>query len=123
MDQIEAARSFLKGRGWLAETPARFADALLARCALRTATRGEIVYRLGEAPDGLRGGVSGGFAFEIAPHERGPNFAHLFRPGFRFGEAELFDGRPKIATIAVVESAAAGGGLDAAKARPPSAKR
>jgi len=64
------------------------------------AVRGEIVYRLGEAPDGLRGVVSGGFAFEIAPHERGPNFAHLFRPGFWFGEAEMFDGRPKIATIA-----------------------
>ena len=58
-----------------------------------------MLYRIGDAPDGLFGVLSGGFAFEVAPHERGPTFVHLFHTGAWFGEAELFDGRPRIATI------------------------
>ena len=96
---INEGRAFLKRRGWLSGTPARFADALLARCRLAAAERGEAVYRIGAPYDGLFGIVSGGFAFEIAPYERGPNLAHFFRPGFWFGEAESFDARPQIATI------------------------
>lgn len=98
-DGIMEARAFLKRRGWLRGTPSRFADALLMRCQLRSAERGETVYRIGAPYDGLFGVVSGGFAFEIAPYERGPNLAHFFRPGFWFGEAESFDSRQQIATI------------------------
>ncbi|MFD0979675.1 Crp/Fnr family transcriptional regulator [Tropicimonas aquimaris] len=97
--KIDEARVFLKRRGWLSGTPSRFADALLARCQLRSAERGVAVYRIGAPYDGLYGVVSGGFAFEIAPYERGPSLAHFFRPGFWFGEAEIFDARPQIATI------------------------
>lgn len=97
--RIGDARAFLRRRGWLSGTPPRFADALLARCQMGSAERGAAVYRIGAPYDGLRGIVSGGFAFEIAPYERGPNLAHVFRPGFWFGEAESFDARPQIATI------------------------
>lgn len=85
--------------GWLAETPAPFADKVLRRCRIASIERGNCAYRLGEATDGLRGIVSGGFAFDIAMHERGPHLAHMFRPGFWFGELELFAGIPKIASI------------------------
>ena len=95
----DEARAFLKRRGWLSGTPSRFADALLARCQLGSAKRGAAVYRIGSPYDGLRGVVSGGFAFEIAPFERGPNLSHFLRPGFWFGDAESFDARPQIATI------------------------
>ena len=54
---------------------------------------------MGEEPDGLRGVVSGGFAFDVAMHERGPHLAHAFRPGSWFGELELFAGIPKISSI------------------------
>ena len=54
---------------------------------------------MGEETDGLRGVVSGGFAFTIAIHERGPHLAHAFRPGSWFGELELFAGIPKISSI------------------------
>ena len=96
---LKKARSYLKQHGWLANTPSAFADALLARCTFGTAERGQCPYQLGNPTDGLRGIVSGGFAFEIAPHERGPHLAHIFRPGFWFGELELFAGVPKIAMI------------------------
>lgn len=97
--KVDEARAFLMRRGWLRGTPPRFADALLSRCQLRSAESGVAVYRIGAPCDGLYGVVSGGFAFEIAPYERGPNLAHFFRPGFWFGEAEIFDAQPQIATI------------------------
>jgi CRP-like cAMP-binding protein len=96
---IEEARRFLKRTGWLAVTPAPFADALLTRCTLREVQRGDVVYRLGDPPDGLYGVISGALRFEIAPYERGPNITHIASPGFWFGEGELFDGRPRIGSF------------------------
>jgi CRP-like cAMP-binding protein len=101
---IIEARAFLKRQGWLSGTPPHFADALLAQCEMGSVERGTAVYRIGAQYDGLYGVVSGGFAFEIAPYERGPNLAHFFRPGFWFGDSESFDARPQIATIVATRS-------------------
>jgi CRP/FNR family transcriptional regulator, cyclic AMP receptor protein len=98
-DEVHTARCFLKQTGWLAETPPSFADKLLARCSLVSVDRRERVYQIGDEPDGLYGVVAGGFAFEMAPHERGPHLAHIFRPGFWFGDGEQFAVVPRIATI------------------------
>ncbi len=98
-DEFAAARRFLKSTGWLAETPASFADKLLARCVLLSVDRGYRAYRIGQQPDGLRGIVSGGFGFEMAPHERGPHIAHVFRPGSWFGELEQFAEMPAVSSI------------------------
>lgn len=98
-DEIAAAGRFLRSTGWLAATPASFANNLLARCVLLSVERGYRAYRIGQQPDGLRGIVSGGFAFEIAPHERGPHLAHVFRPGSWFGELEQFAGIPTVSSI------------------------
>ena len=35
----------------------------------------------GDAPDGLWAVVDGGLSLEIAPYERGPNYAHLLHKG------------------------------------------
>ena len=94
---IEASPLF--ARGWLAQAPAALRDQLLSLARIRDVARHDVVYRIGDTPDGLFGVLSGGFAFEVAPHERGPTFVHLFHAGAWFGEAELFDGRPRIATI------------------------
>jgi CRP/FNR family cyclic AMP-dependent transcriptional regulator len=96
---IQEAKNYLKQHGWLADTPASFADNLLRRCQISSLARGATPFRMGEQPDGLRGVVAGGFAFEIAIHERGPHLAHVFRPGFWFGELEQFAGIPKISSI------------------------
>lgn len=97
--EIDEARSFLRQHGWLASTPAAFADTLLSHSTLQAVERGECVYELGEQPDGLYGVFSGSFAIEIAPHEKGPNLAHVTGPGFWFGEGELFDRRPRFASF------------------------
>jgi CRP-like cAMP-binding protein len=94
---IEASPLF--ARGWLAQAPAALRNELRARARIRDVARHDVLYRIGDAPDGLFGVLSGGFAFEVAPHERGPTFVHLFHVGAWFGEAELFDGRPRVATI------------------------
>jgi CRP/FNR family cyclic AMP-dependent transcriptional regulator len=97
--ELDGARRFLKQCGWLANTPASFADALLSQCSLDAVQRGDCVYQLGDPPDGLYGVISGALRFEIAPHERGPNITHIMSPGFWFGEGELFDGRPRIGSF------------------------
>jgi CRP/FNR family transcriptional regulator, cyclic AMP receptor protein len=103
---IDQAKRFLREHGWLSETPAEFADALLARSTLKTAKRREVIYRIADPLDGLRGMVSGGIAVEIATNETGPNLVHIFRSGAWIGEAEQFDGRPRMVTlIATCDSA------------------
>jgi CRP/FNR family cyclic AMP-dependent transcriptional regulator len=99
MIAIQDARNYLQRYGWLADTHASFANKLLRRCQMTSLPRGSTPFRMGEEPDGLRGIVSGGFAFDIAMHERGPHLAHVFRPGAWFGELELFGGIPKISSI------------------------
>jgi CRP/FNR family cyclic AMP-dependent transcriptional regulator len=96
---VEQAKRFLRGHGWLAETPSEFADALLSRATLKAAKRREIIYRIADPLDGLRGVVSGGIAVEIAPNETGPNLVHIFRSGAWIGEAEQFDRRPRMVTM------------------------
>jgi len=96
---LDQAKGFLRGHGWLTETPGEFADALLSRSTLKAAKRREVIYRIGDPLDGLRGIVSGGLAVEIAPNETGPNLAHIFRSGAWIGEAEQFDRRPRMVTM------------------------
>jgi CRP-like cAMP-binding protein len=96
---IDQAKRFLREHGWLSETPAEFADALLARSTLKTVKRREVIYRIADPLDGLRGMVSGGIAVEIAPNETGPNLLHIFRSGAWIGEAEQFDRRPRMVTM------------------------
>ena len=103
---VDEAKRFLREHGWLSEAPADFADAILARSTLKKAKRREVIYRVADPLDGLRGMVSGGIAVEIATNETGPNLAHIFRSGAWIGEAEQFDGRPRMVTmIATCDSA------------------
>jgi CRP/FNR family cyclic AMP-dependent transcriptional regulator len=89
---LEKARDFLRGQGWLEHTSPAFRDALLAEGVLRSFGRGDVVMRHGDAPNGLWVVVQGGLSLEIAPYEHGPNFAHMLRPGFWFGEMECLTG-------------------------------
>jgi len=43
--------------------------------------------------------VSGSFAIDMAPHERGPNLTHTFRPGAWIGASALLKRRPRHATV------------------------
>ena len=85
--------------GWLSGVPAEFGRELVSLGALRKANTGEYVHRAGDRQDGLRGIVSGAFAIEMAPFERGPNLIHLFRSGDWMGEVELIKGLPNVVSV------------------------
>lgn len=82
-------RAYLMVHGWLIDTPESFRLALLAEASPQRYERGAFIYREGDPTGGLFGLVDGAVGFEIAPYERGPNFAHVFRPGSWFGEMEI----------------------------------
>jgi len=89
----------LRRQGWLSGVPDEFGRELVSRGTLRKAGTGEYVHRAGNPQDGLRGIVSGAFAIEMAPFERGPNLLHLFRPGDWMGEIELIKGLPNVVSV------------------------
>jgi CRP/FNR family transcriptional regulator, cyclic AMP receptor protein len=89
----------LRRRGWLSGVPDEFGRDLVSRGAPREADTGEYVHRAGNPQDGLRGIVSGAFAIEMAPFERGPNLLHLFRPGDWMGEIEMIKGLPNVVSV------------------------
>jgi CRP-like cAMP-binding protein len=87
IDSIDAAREILRRRGWLKDMPPVLREKLLARCRLLPPfERGQYLLRFGDKPDGIYGIVSGGFSFQIAPHEQGPQTVHLYRSGAWVGE-------------------------------------
>jgi len=98
MEYAEACR-FLSSRSWLSLTPASIREAVLERCTLQDIERGRHVCTIGRPLSGLWGVVTGGFALEFATDENGPHFAHSFRPGTWFGEAEVFERRSQVVTI------------------------
>ena len=95
--EIDAALDLVSRRGWLSQTPRAFRNALLARVHLQTFTEGEIIYEAGDPPGGIYGVVSGAVRISFVPRERGPVFAHYFRPGSWFGEAAALSRQPRMA--------------------------
>ncbi|MDW3221619.1 MAG: Crp/Fnr family transcriptional regulator [Paracoccaceae bacterium] len=93
------ARTYLYTNGWLADRKGDFASEILELATFHEAEAGEVIYTYGQFTDGLYGVVSGLFAYSIAPNERGPHTLFLFRPGFWFGEMEIFDNREKTGSI------------------------
>ena len=89
----------LSCEGWLSGVPVEFGRELVSLGELRKANTGEYVHRAGNPQDGLRGIVSGAFAIEMAPFERGPNLIHLFRSGDWMGEIELIKGLPNVVSV------------------------
>lgn len=99
MQQLEQARDFLESAGWLAKRPSPFRKVLLSRCRLHILEKGSVVYRIGDAPDGIYGVASGRLAVEMAPNEQGPHLVHSFRPGSWFGEAAFFGDGSRLVTV------------------------
>ena len=89
----------LSRKGWLSSVPAEFGKELVSRGSLRKVGTGEYVHRTDDPRDGLRGIISGAFAIEMAPFERGPNLLHLFRSGDWMGEIELIMGLPNVVSV------------------------
>ncbi|WP_157961618.1 Crp/Fnr family transcriptional regulator [Acuticoccus kandeliae] len=99
MRDLERARDFLRQNSWSAGIPEPLREAFLQEGMLRQFERDVAVYRQGDPTNGLYGVVEGGIAFQIAPYEKGPNFAHYIRPGFWFGEMEILGDCPRHYTL------------------------
>ncbi len=90
-------RALLKG--WLGHTPPTFNNKLLERCERIEASQGHYVYTVGEATSVLWGVAKGQVHLNIATHEHGPRFGHVFGPGAWFGDYELITGSPRILEV------------------------
>lgn len=89
----------IRYHGWLHAVPEELRRAILTRCHQKTAAAGDVIYRMGDPPEGLYGVVSGAFYFESAPVERGPQLVHSWTAGTWCGEAEIFNPRPRLGTM------------------------
>jgi CRP/FNR family cyclic AMP-dependent transcriptional regulator len=95
MLSVDAAHNIVLRQGWLSQTPQPFQQAVLDRCFLQEFETGATIFMLGDLSGGMFGLVTGGLSVSIAPGERGPYFAHFFRPGTWFGEGPAISGQPR----------------------------
>jgi CRP-like cAMP-binding protein len=94
----------IRYHGWLNYISDELRQAVLDRCPVRSAAAGDIVFRIHDPSDGVYGVVSGAFAFEVAPAERGPQLVHTFTAGTWVGEAEIFTNRARLGTLVALRS-------------------
>ena len=84
--------------GWLESLSPEERQSVLSRMKRTVLEEGHVLHRIGDAPDGLYGVLGGAVSYQVAPTERGPQLIHTFTAGTWTGEAELFDGRPRLGT-------------------------
>jgi CRP-like cAMP-binding protein len=94
----------IRYHGWLNYISEELRQAVLERCHVRSAAAGDIIFRIGDPSDGVYGVVSGAFAFEVAPIERGPQLVHAFTAGTWVGEAEIFTNRARLGTLVALRA-------------------
>jgi len=82
--------------GWLSRRPAEFRDALISRCRLRRYRAGETVYREGDPSHAIFGLVSGRWLVKVPPAD---TTIALAQPGYWIGEAGIFRGAERAATV------------------------
>jgi CRP/FNR family transcriptional regulator, cyclic AMP receptor protein len=88
--------------GWLAllEPPTR--AKVLDACTMRKSDRGKVLYRVGDAPDGLYGLISGSIRLDTVQSDHGPTMLNIFHAGSWLGEVEMFSRIPRITTMIVL---------------------
>jgi CRP/FNR family transcriptional regulator, cyclic AMP receptor protein len=96
---MESAHEVMSQQGWLSQTPQAFRHAVLEKSTLQIFEAGAPIYETGDTSGSLYGLVSGGVFVSLATGERGPYFAHFFRPGEWFGEGPIIWGRPRMVGI------------------------
>src|SRR6478736_3776958 len=97
MTRLSEARRIASSQGWLADAPPAFRHAVLDRCSLKEFGAGETIYMAGDRPGGMYALITGGLFVTITTGERGPNFAHYFRPLTWFSEGPGITGGPRLA--------------------------
>jgi CRP/FNR family transcriptional regulator, cyclic AMP receptor protein len=95
MASISAEHDVVLQRGWLSDMPSSFQRSVLDRCLQQMFSSGQLIYSVGDSPDGIYGLVSGGVGISVAPRKGGRYIAQYAKPGSWFGEAALITGEQR----------------------------
>lgn len=100
MEDASIQREFMEKAvlvsGWLSLMPPAFQQDVLNRSHLIRHQAGEFVYRIGDAPGGIYGLVSGHAALNSAPANETPRLVQLGRPGAWTGEGSYITRQPRM---------------------------
>ena len=100
----QSATDFLTRHGWLARTPAKFRQEVLARLRIREFARSETIYQVGDPVGGLWVIIDGSVEVEVQPPDSGPILAHFASPGWWFGEWPLIHDEARRATVTAIRA-------------------
>lgn len=89
------ARDVLSNIGWLSRQPQSFQEEVFRRSVPVRYVAGEILYRLGDAPAGIYGVVSGAVIASMAPGKSVPHILHMLTPGGWTGEGSFLSREPR----------------------------
>jgi CRP-like cAMP-binding protein len=89
-------------RGWISLLPDDDRARILGRCVRREPEHGAVLYRVGDAPDGLYYLATGCIRMDTVQSDHGPTILNHFHAGSWLGEAELFSGMPRLTTLTVL---------------------
>ncbi len=93
--QIDTLAAILRHRGWLADTPSDFADALLSHCQWRTHGPGVAIQHAGDTGGMLFGVARGTLALTTSLAAPDTPMTHIVHPGLWFGWVPMFVGRER----------------------------
>jgi CRP-like cAMP-binding protein len=92
---LPEAKRLAAHKGWLADVPAEFREAVLSRSLLLRFKAGELIHFAGDQSAGMYGLLQGTVRVLLSADEHGPYFGHLLRPGTWFGEGPAITGQPR----------------------------
>lgn len=88
--EIATGVTVLSHRGWLAETPTDFTDAILANCHWREVLAGQAIQHAGDSKGVVTGVARGTVALSTALSTPDAPTMHIVHPGHWFGYVTLF---------------------------------
>ena len=101
------ARDILSSIGWLSMQPEDFQGEVFRRAVPVKFRAGDVIYRIGDAPGGVYGFVSGAVTASVAPPNALPRLLHVLTPGGWTGEASFLSRQPRrIGLQAAIETSA-----------------
>lgn len=101
------ARDILSNFGWLSRQPEEFQEEVYKRAVPVKFSAGGVLYRVGDAPGGIYGFVSGAVVVDVAPPNATPQILHVMTPGSWTGEGSFLSREPRrIGLQAAIETSA-----------------
>jgi CRP-like cAMP-binding protein len=98
-DDVARSTELLTARGWLATRDPGFQQQVMASARLRTFAPKQVLYRVGDEPDGLYGVIAGSVSISV-PTDNGLDYVAVRAdPGFWIGDLALFSEQRRLVTV------------------------